>query len=32
MSKNKNIDHGVKVTCAIMSAQVTYEESLTLHD
>ena len=24
-SKNKNIDHGVKVTCAIMSTQVTYE-------
>ena len=30
MSKNKNIDHGVKVTCAIMSTQVTYEEMLTL--
>ena len=24
-SKNKNIDHGVKETCAIMSTQVTYE-------
>ena len=25
ISKNKNINHGVKQTCAIMSAQVTYE-------
>ena len=25
ISKNKNIDHRVKETCAIMSAQVTYE-------
>ena len=24
-SKNKNIDHGAKETCAIMSTQVTYE-------
>ena len=24
-SKNKNIDHGVKETCAIMSKQATYE-------
>ena len=24
-SKNKNIDHGVKETCAIMSKQVAYE-------
>ena len=24
-SKNKNIDHRVKKTCAIMSTQVTYE-------
>ena len=24
-SKNKNIDHGVKETCAIMSIQTTYE-------
>ena len=24
-SENKHIDHGVKETCAIMSAQVTYE-------
>ena len=24
-SKNKNIDHGVKDTCAIMSTQVTYK-------
>ena len=24
-SKNKNVDHGVKKTCAIMSTQVTYE-------
>ena len=27
-SKNKNIDHGVKETCAIMSTQVTYETDL----
>ena len=24
-AKNKNIDHGVKETCAIMSTKVTYE-------
>ena len=25
ISKNKNIDHGVKQSCAIISTQVTYE-------
>ena len=29
ISKNKNIDHGVKETCAIMSTQVTYETGHT---
>ena len=31
-SKNKNIDHRVKETCAIISTQVTYETDLiSLH-
>ena len=27
ISKNKNIDHGVKETCVIISTETTYEEN-----